>query len=956
MGTFDSYADSPFQIRTEGQEITIRFNRTGPNTGRISWNIPNPALGCSAEDQAYNGIVVTLDTSHTSVDKIPTDGTVYTSDPTADTNLHAGDKIGSSLVVGAFYNDKTTTFFDVSGLKPNTAYYVSGFAVDKVHRYHHDGVHAYALDYEMGNETQPTSGYQELLLGIEQNDSTNLLSQPYTFDIHIDGKDYSLVIDGTFAQTYADVVSQIDKQLSKIHNPPQGPSAPNTGAYYWSATSEELFQWDGSQHNELNVIVENTDPSNPNQGDYWFNPDTNVLSQWIGSPGAWTPQTYISYLQDPTTLGGDDYWFTGSNVYHWEGNTWCEKILWNQITDPSQPTYPAYGTYWYDSTNLLLYKWNDQTKSWDATDAIYWNTDPNNLTVGTYWFDDSTNTLYSWNGASFDQLTAIVSSSGPSAPAPNTYWFNPETEELKQRNAGNTAWNDLDVLVFDIDPTDRTTCDLWWNSNTDTLHVWDITTTSWDQVTNFLQQSTDPTLPPNLSTEDMWYSSQTEILKRWDGSMWQSVTFIKYATDPTIVSDGDVWFNTTDNKWYERSASPSSWVEFDPVEALQNPNTPATGTFWYDTSNDELKQWNGASWVSVLFTTIPLTPTVGDLWYDTTNDILKEWTTNGYVPAILDAIVEITSEGNIRFTSSTTGSESVILLTDGTLFTSLSQFQGIGDYVLGTDGVDPEPMYQQLGVGDDGTPDERRELIDSIRQQLGAPVVEVELTKYQMDTAITAALEALRKRSAAAYKRGFFFVDIPEGEQAVKLTNKTVGFNKIVTVMSAHRITSAFLTTAYGSGVYGQVVLQHLYNMGTFDLLSYHLMSEYIEQLEQLFATRLVFSWNEQTRSLAFHQTFAYDERILIDATIERTEQDLLTDRWTKSWIEKYASAHARLMLAEIRGKYAALPGAGGGVSLNAAELITRAETDIQDCLEQLDDFIVNPVEDFGIGTAFVIG
>lgn len=955
MGTFDSFADSPFQIRTEGQEVSIRFTRTGPNSGRISWNIPVPALGCSADNQAYNGIIVTIDTTHTSPDKSPINESVYTSDPTGDSNLHAGDKIGTSLIIGAFYDDKTTIFFDVTGLQPETAYYVSGYAVDKIYRYHTDGVHAYSLNLEGDNVVNPTAGYQEVSLGITGTDSTGLLtSTDYNFSITIDGTEYPIIVNGSDTPSYDQLITEITKKFGKISNPLQGPTPPNTGAYYWNAVNKELFQWDGTQHIEVNVIVEDTAPNTPATGDYWYNPTTSVLSKWDG--GAWNTQTFIQYTQDPTKLDGNDYWFNGSNAYIWEGNTWCEKPLSNQAIDPSLPVYPSFGTYWYDTANSFLYQWSDQTNTWNAVNAIYWNVDPNTPALNTYWFDETNNILNQWNGSAWDVVVVTISTTEPTMPAPNNYWYNSTTEELKRRNVTNTGWDDLTVLVLADDPTNRDTCDLWWNSSDDNLYIWDVTTTTWDLVSTFLQQVIDPAAAPTITTDNVWYNTTSETLSRWDGSMWVVVTFINLTTDPTIVNNGDVWFDPTNNVWYERSGSPSSWVAFDPVEAIAAPHSPITGVLWFDTTNSALNQWNGISWVSALFTTLPLSPAVGSLWYDTINEILNEWNGTSYIASALLAAVKITATGNILFTSSTTGSRSSIVLIDDNLFDSLNGFIEIIDLVVGTDGITPIPTYQQLGVGDDGTPDERRELMDSIRAQLGYPVIEVELTKFQLDTAVTSALESLRKRSAAAYRRAFFFVDVPAGQQTLRLTNKTVGFNKIVTVMGAHRTNSAFLSSAREGGVFGQTVLQHLYTMGTFDLLSFHLVSQYVETLEDIFATRLVFQWNEQTRQLNFYQTFGYDERILIDASIERTEQELLTDRWTKSWIEKYASAQARLMLAEIRGKYVSLPGAGGGVSLNAGELIARADADMADCYDQLDNFIVNTVEDYGLGTTFVIG
>jgi hypothetical protein len=274
----------------------------------------------------------------------------------------------------------------------------------------------------------------------------------------------------------------------------------------------------------------------------------------------------------------------------------------------------------------------------------------------------------------------------------------------------------------------------------------------------------------------------------------------------------------------------------------------------------------------------------------------------------------------------------------------------------GNDGVSGKPSYDAIGVGDDGTPDERRELAHSIRAQLGYPVVEVELTAYQLDTAIQGAIESFRKRSSMAYRRGFYFLDVIPGQQNYVMTNKRIGYDKIVNVTAAYRFTSAFLSTAHGGGVYGQVVLQHLYNMGTYDLTSYHLVSQYIETMQDLFATRLVYNWIEQKRTLGFFQSFTSPERILLDCSIERTEQDLMTDRFAKSWVERYALSECMLILARIRGKYGSLPGAGGGVSLDAAELTATAELYRLDLMAQLDEYIVQDLEGLGMHSTFIFG
>lgn len=126
--------------------------------------------------------------------------------------------------------------------------------------------------------------------------------------------------------------------------------------------------------------------------------------------------------------------------------------------------------------------------------------------------------------------------------------------------------------------------------------------------------------------------------------------------------------------------------------------------------------------------------------------------------------------------------------------------------------------------------------------------------------------------------------------------------------------------------------------------------------MEHLFATRLTFHWHEATRKLNLYNSFTYHERILLDCSVERTEQELLKDRMCKNWIRRWALAEAMLMLAQIRGKFGSLPGAGGGVTLNAAELSAQADALKQELIGEIDDYIASDVEDYGLATTFIIG
>lgn len=971
MGVFDSAADTPDQLRQEGQLITLRFVRTGSTTGKLTWNIPPPAFGCAPDiDGVYCGIVLTVDThSHTSYEQAPKDREIYQADPTVDPDLHSGDKIHGSLVIGAFYKDRTTVELVVTGLKEDTPYYFNGFAVDCQYRYHFEGVHAYSLDVVTGEATPDTPAVQVIDLepNVVGSDGTGLVPGfIYDFRITVDCailselcdgvvtvncKEKVIQIDGIDAQTFDELLEQINLKIKQLTPAVTSPVAPNTGAYYWNGS--QLFQWNGTTHVLVAVIIESADPSVLSPGEYWYDPSTDTLS--IFTPGlTWNVISNpfrVDYHKDPSLPDCDDYWLNLPNAYVWNGDVWCQLNLFVQTEDPSITVCPACGTYWFDTANEKLFVWHRKNKNWVATAAIFWPDDPNALLDGSLWFDTTNNKLFERITNAWFDTPVTISETEPTTPTVDQYWFKASTEELFKRDATNEIWVPTNVLIWPDDPTDRESCDLWWDSGDNFLYVWDPLISAWNLVDLFLQQPDDPSLGPTLTTNDAWYSPDTEKLLVWNGSSWVEKLHAIKLTPPTTVLLDDVWHDTANNKWYFRDIG-GMWIEFNPIESISDPQMLPIGTLWFDTTNNGLFQWNGVLWVAIGFSTVKLTPTKGTFWFDSSTNELFVWNGFAWVVAIALASFSINRNGDICITTGSVGSGASLFVQDGLitpLFDALTQAVIFGAPVQGQDGVSNVPRAQQIGVGTDGTGDERKELANVIRHLLGYPVVQVELTPFHYNIAIDNALQSLRKRSSIAVKRAFFFLDIEPGQSSYILSDKSKQWNKIVNVMGIYRMTSAFLSTAHGTGVYGQILLQQLYSMGSYDLLSYHLVAQYIEQLEVLFAARIVFQWEEQINRLDIFQTFTAQERVLVEATFDKTEQELLENRYTSTWIQTFSTAEAMEILSKIRGKYSTLPGAGGGVSFNSADLLAEAQQMKEMVYQQIDDYIVDGPEQMGM-------
>lgn len=970
MSVLGTYKDEPHKITHEGREISLTFTKTSSTTGRLSWTLPKGAPGLTLDSLAYNGIVIVGSATEFDLPEHgPVDGIRYIGDSTLNTSLHAGSKINANfLVVAALYDNKTTTFVDVTGLTPNVPYYFAAFAVDNVLKYSKEGVYSYPLKAKLPAIAADTSGYQEVTLGIQPGDSTggNITNVTHSFKIKIDkSPDYTITVSDAAIPTYSALVTELNRLFALLNSPFQGTTPPNANALYYDSVNKKLYIWDGTQYIEQTPIFFGSDPRTPSLNTYWIDVDDHLIYQRTAGP-AWTLRSHLDFYKDPITPDCDDYWWDGTKAWKWDGTVWVEQLrTFNQSTDPSlAPTLDCH-TVWYNPTTGVFKRWEDITGTcnsgplseghWITVQALLFPTDPHLTASNDYWFDTANNLLKQRNGGNngWNTLTVTISETQPANPATNSYWYKSSTRELKQYDG--SAFVTLTVKVWHKDPATPDSGDYWYDTNDDDMYVWDELTNTYVAVADFINSTVDPSLAPTLVKGDVWWNSSTSIMKYWDGMQWVTARFVVWPTNPmTTIVNGNIWHDTTNNIWYERSGG--VWVALTNTAIFYNtdPTTLPTGTYWINGATISI--WNGSAWVAVLYSSTSVVPATGTLWYNTSNATLMTWNGSAWVTKTPMASAALDAKGNLIVTSGTTGCDSLIEMTDVDLFSSLTPKGSIQVPYEGSSGVDGTPMTQQVGVGTNANPAQRRELVQNILVQLGWPTIQVELTKEQLDFCVDQGLAYLRRNSSNAYNRVFFFLQTIPNVQNYILANECVGFNKVVDVQAISRVGSAFLGNAEGNASYGQIVLQHLYSMGTFDLVSYHIMSDYIELMEIMFAGRIMYTWRETDRVLSIHQRLHRYEKLLVDASIERTEQDLLQDRWVRNWIQQWATAEACKILAETRGKYQTLPGAGGGVALNSSDLRQRAKDTFEQCLKELDDYVVNNAEDWGMGTQFLIG
>ena len=225
----------------------------------------------------------------------------------------------------------------------------------------------------------------------------------------------------------------------------------------------------------------------------------------------------------------------------------------------------------------------------------------------------------------------------------------------------------------------------------------------------------------------------------------------------------------------------------------------------------------------------------------------------------------------------------------------------------------------------------RDKIIKEMEVRLGGGMVDVELDPDHYNLAIDKALDKYRQRSENAVEESFVHLRL----QAE--TNQYTLPDDIIEVKDIYRRSSGVSGTSGNDfepfqAQYLNTYMMHSGRAG--GLAVFDALAQHRETLGKLFGAEYTFTWNHTSHSLLVHRRVKADDDCYLHVYNNRPEETLFADVYAKPWIKDYAFAHARLMLAEARGKFNTIAGPQGGTTLNADVLRASAEADL-DKLEQ---------------------
>lgn len=337
--------------------------------------------------------------------------------------------------------------------------------------------------------------------------------------------------------------------------------------------------------------------------------------------------------------------------------------------------------------------------------------------------------------------------------------------------------------------------------------------------------------------------------------------------------------------------------------------------------------------------TLPTAPTIGKVVFYIANGLLLMWDGLVWFPLTKDVPTSVSELPNDGIKG---------MLYYNLIDSEIYVFSGSNFVKVHTGTQGNTRSQNTIGVGTDGSTDERESAIFSVKTQLGYPRQCVELTDTMFNIALDKAIREFRRRADNAYKRRFIAMKLIPLQNIYYLNDPQVSTDKIVEVIKIERLHFGGLRALDGTGLFAQQILNSLTTRGYFDLTSFHLLAEYNETQNKIFAADIGFDWDESSRELRIFKRLASEEFVMLECSIERKEQELLIDRYAENWIKDWFKAECLKTLGLIRSKFGSLPGPNGGITLNGDSLLSMAEEMFLELRRQIVDMEVGNGGTFG--------
>lgn len=244
----------------------------------------------------------------------------------------------------------------------------------------------------------------------------------------------------------------------------------------------------------------------------------------------------------------------------------------------------------------------------------------------------------------------------------------------------------------------------------------------------------------------------------------------------------------------------------------------------------------------------------------------------------------------------------------------------------------------------------KQELIDYVRLQLGAQIIDLELDAEHYEAAYQRTLGVYRQRAQNAYEESYSFLELVTNVNIYDLPQE------VITVRQIFRRTFGDSTGPFASNFdpFSQASMNvYLMNFNVAGgLATYEFYSDYVKMAGRMFGAYMNYTWNPVTKKLQLiRDPKGTGESVLLWTYNLKPEFNLLSDYQIRQWFRDYMVANCKMIIGEAREKFSTIAGPQGGGTLNGTAMKGEAQAAMDKCIEDLKNYV-----DGSQPMSFVIG
>lgn len=255
-----------------------------------------------------------------------------------------------------------------------------------------------------------------------------------------------------------------------------------------------------------------------------------------------------------------------------------------------------------------------------------------------------------------------------------------------------------------------------------------------------------------------------------------------------------------------------------------------------------------------------------------------------------------------------------------------------------------------MGTGRITDPTDRESFKAYIRALLGEPVIDLNVTEFQVDIAVDEALKYYRDYHYLGSWRAFYIYELTEQDIANRyftLPDEIIG---VVNVYDSTDVGGMGINTNLYSGAW-QLNYDMIFNQGmaTGSFLSYYSNKSYFDLLNSLIVGMKSIRFNMHMNEVYIDNSwvnYKAGTKIILDCW-QTVDPDANPKVWSDRWLIRYAAAKVKRQMGENLAKFdTTLP---GGVKVNYERIIAESQAEISAMeTEMLRDYSEPPRDMIG--------